>query len=180
MLLVADDLYSVTGFWRREILIGPQAEHWRVPLEVFQADGVSLRGSLLSLEPLDHSNLSGDINSIELPHQAEEKTEEIMDHISVLDEVLRMLLEIVNSCLTRQLPNNLHLVYALLHKRKLFEHHSRQPITQNIEMVIGYFSSRLQRVQDGAGGDLSVAEVLQCIKKGAEQWSSDRLQNNYS
>ncbi|CAH2988004.1 unnamed protein product [Chilo suppressalis] len=118
----------------------------------------------------------GDINSIELPHQAEEKTEEIMDHISVLDEVLRMLLEIVNSCLTRQLPNNLHLVYALLHKRKLFEHHSRQPITQNIEMVIGYFSSRLQRVQDGAGGDLSVAEVLQCIKKGAEQWSSDRLQ----
>ncbi|CAG9794474.1 unnamed protein product [Diatraea saccharalis] len=117
----------------------------------------------------------GDINSLELPHHAEEKTEEVMDHISVLDEVLRMLLEIINSCLTHQLSNNLNMVYALLHKRQLFEHHSHHPITQNIEMVIGYFSTRLQRVQEGAGGDLSVSEVLQCIKKGAEQWSSDRL-----
>ncbi|XP_049882633.1 dymeclin [Pectinophora gossypiella] len=116
----------------------------------------------------------GDINSLELPHHAEEKTEEIMDHISVLDEVLRMLLEIINSCLTHQLVNNLNLVYALLHKRQLFQHH-HHPITQNIEMVIGYFSTRLQRVQEGAGGDLGVTEVLACIKKGAEQWSSDRL-----
>lgn len=117
----------------------------------------------------------GDISSLELPHHAEEKTEEIMDHISVLDEVLRMLLEIINSCLTHQLPSNLNVVYALLHKRQLFHHHAHHSITQNIEMVIGYFSTRLQRVQEGAGGDLGVTEVLQCIKKGAEQWSSDRL-----
>jgi hypothetical protein len=44
-----------------------------------------------------------------------------------------------------------------------------------ISQVIGYFSTRLQRVQEGAGGDLGVTEVLQCIKKGAGQWSSDRL-----
>ncbi|CAK1593414.1 unnamed protein product [Parnassius mnemosyne] len=120
----------------------------------------------------------GDINTLELPHHAEEKTEEIMDHIAVLDEVIRMLLEIINSCLTHQLPSNLNLVYALLHKRHLFQHQQHQHhhhIAQNIEMVIGYFSTRLQRVQEGAGGDLGVTEVLQCIKKGAEQWSSDRL-----
>ncbi|XP_047524119.1 dymeclin [Pieris napi] len=117
----------------------------------------------------------GDINSIELPHNAEDKTEEIMEHIAVLDEVLRMLLEIVNSCLTHQLCNNLNLVYALLHKKQLFQQHSHHNIAQNIEMVIGYFSTRLQRVQEGAGGELGVTEVLQCIKKGAEQWSSDRL-----
>ncbi|XP_046974859.1 dymeclin [Vanessa cardui] len=117
----------------------------------------------------------GDINSIELPHHAEEKTEEIMEHIAVLDEVLRMLLEIINSCLTHQLSNNLNLVYALLHKRQLFQQHAHHHIAQNIEMVIGYFSTRLQRVQEGAGSDLGVTEVLQCIKKGAEQWSSDRL-----
>ncbi|RVE42318.1 hypothetical protein evm_013031 [Chilo suppressalis] len=34
MLLVADDLYSVTGFGDGEILRGPQAENWRVPLEL--------------------------------------------------------------------------------------------------------------------------------------------------
>ncbi|XP_045508193.1 dymeclin [Colias croceus] len=117
----------------------------------------------------------GDINSIELPHHAEEKTEEIMEHIAVLDEVLRMLLEIINSCLTHQLSNNLNLVYALLHKKQLFQQHSHHSIAQNVEMVIGYFSTRLQRVQEGAGGELGVTEVLQCIKKGAEQWSSDRL-----
>ncbi|XP_013136748.1 PREDICTED: dymeclin [Papilio polytes] len=120
----------------------------------------------------------GDINTLELPHHAEEKTEEIMDHITVLDEVIRMLLEIINSCLTHQLSSNLNLVYALLHKRHLFHHQQHQHhhhIAQNIEMVIGYFSTRLQRVQEGAGGDLGVTEVLQCIKKGAEQWSNDRL-----
>ncbi|KAG6445221.1 dymeclin [Manduca sexta] len=117
----------------------------------------------------------GDINSLELPHQSEEKTEEIMDHISVLDEVLRMLLEIINSCLSHQLVNNLNLVYALLHKRQVFQQHQHHHITQNIDMVIGYFSTRLQRVQEGAGGELGVTEVLQCIKKGAAQWSSDRL-----
>lgn len=119
----------------------------------------------------------GDINNLaELPHQSEEKTEEIMDHISVLDEVLRMLLEIINSCVAHQLCNNLNVVYALLHKRHLFQQHQHHhPVAQNIDMVIGYFSTRLQRVQEGAGVDLGVTEVLQCIKKGAEQWSSDRL-----
>ncbi|XP_028033750.1 dymeclin isoform X1 [Bombyx mandarina] len=117
----------------------------------------------------------GDLNNLELPHQSEEKTEEIMDHINVLDEVLRMLLEIINSCLAHQLSNNLNLVYALLHKRNVFQQHQNLHITQNIEMVIGYFSSRLQRVQEGAGTDLGVTEVLACIRKGAEQWSSDRL-----
>ncbi|XP_061726310.1 dymeclin isoform X1 [Cydia pomonella] len=116
----------------------------------------------------------GDINNLELPHHAEEKTEEIVEHIQVLDEVLRMLLEIMNSCLTHQLQHNPNMVYCLLHKRQLFQNNPHH-ITQNIEMVIGYFSTRLQRVQDGAGGDLSVTEVLACIKKGAEQWSSDRL-----
>ncbi|KAF9796966.1 hypothetical protein SFRURICE_019320, partial [Spodoptera frugiperda] len=117
----------------------------------------------------------GDINNLELPHITEEKTEEIMDHISVLDEVLRMLLEIINSCVSHQLASNCNVVYALLHKRHLFTQHTHHPVAQNIDMVIGYFSTRLQRVQEGAGGDLGVNEVLQCIKKGAEQWSSDRL-----
>ncbi|XP_060808687.1 dymeclin [Amyelois transitella] len=123
---------------------------------------------LAEIEELDN------LDNVALPHSTEEKTEEMMDHIGVLDEVLRMLLEIINSCLTHQLVNNLNVVYALLHKRQLFTQHEHH-ITQNIEMVIGYFSSRLQRVQDGAGGDLGVSEVLACIKKGAEQWSSDRL-----
>lgn len=40
--------------------------------------------------------------------------------------------------------------------------------------VVGFFSSRLQRVQDQRG-ELGVNEVLEVISKGASQWSSDRL-----
>ncbi|RVE54060.1 hypothetical protein evm_001183 [Chilo suppressalis] len=53
--------HIVTGFGDGEILRGPQAQNWRVPLEVFQADGISPRGkSPLRMESLlDHSNLRG-------------------------------------------------------------------------------------------------------------------------
>ena len=40
--------------------------------------------------------------------------------------------------------------------------------------MVGFFSSRLQRVQDQRG-ELGVNEVLEVISKGASQWSSDRL-----
>lgn len=40
--------------------------------------------------------------------------------------------------------------------------------------MVGFFSSRLQRVQDQRG-ELGVNEVLEVISKGASQWSNDRL-----
>lgn len=74
-----------------------------------------------------------------------------MQDISVLEEVLRMVLEIINSALTNQLVYCPNLVYTLLYKRHVFELFRSNPafqdIIQNIEMVIGFFTSRLQRVQ---------------------------------
>lgn len=104
---------------------------------------------------------------------------ELWEHMEVLEDVLRMILEIINSCLTHQLPSNINLVYALLYKRDVFNacknDESLSHVLQNIDMVIGYFTSRLSRTQKGAWSDLSVTEVLQSLKKGAEQWTSDRL-----
>ncbi|XP_039431711.1 dymeclin isoform X2 [Culex pipiens pallens] len=98
--------------------------------------------------------------------------------LSVLEEVLRMVLEILNSCLSHQLVYCPNLVYTLLYKRNVFEafrsHSAFQDIIQNIDMVVGFFSSRLVRVQDQRG-ELGVNEVLEVISKGASQWSSDRL-----
>ncbi|RVE41632.1 hypothetical protein evm_013719 [Chilo suppressalis] len=77
MLLFADDLYSVTGFRYGEILRGPQAEIWRVSLEVFQADGISPREeSPLRLEPLGHSNLKG---SAQLEGASETRTSALVN-----------------------------------------------------------------------------------------------------
>lgn len=71
--------------------------------------------------------------------------------MSVLEEVLRMVLEIINSALANQLVYCPNLVYTLLYKRNVFEsfrsNPSFQDIIQNIDMVIGFFTSRLQRVQ---------------------------------
>ncbi|XP_054738525.1 dymeclin [Anastrepha obliqua] len=104
--------------------------------------------------------------------------EDMLQDLTVLEEVLRMVLEILNSCLSNQLVYCPNLVYTLLYKRSVFEsfrsHHAFQDIIQNIDMVVGFFSSRLQRVQDQRG-ELSVNEVFEVISKGASQWSSDRL-----
>jgi dymeclin len=62
-----------------------------------------------------------------------------------------MVLEIINSALSNQLVYCPNLVYTLLYKRHVFESFRSNPafqdIIQNIDMVIGFFTSRLQRVQ---------------------------------
>ncbi|XP_051785743.1 dymeclin isoform X1 [Erpetoichthys calabaricus] len=95
--------------------------------------------------------------------------------LNVIEEVIRMMLEIINSCLTSSLHHNPNLVYALLYKRELFEqfrtHPSFQDIMQNLDMVIGFFSTRLEQ----AGTDLSVERVQEVIKQGAVALPKDRL-----
>lgn len=62
-----------------------------------------------------------------------------MEDITVLEEVLRMILEILNSCLSNQLSHNPNLVYTLLYKKQIFEpyrsHPAFQDIMQNIDIV---------------------------------------------
>ncbi|CAL8384931.1 unnamed protein product, partial [Gadus morhua 'NCC'] len=95
--------------------------------------------------------------------------------LSVIEEVIRMMLEIINSCLANSLHLNPNLVYALLYKRELFEqfrmHPSFQDIMQNLDTVIGFFSTRLEQ----AGSDLSVERVQEVIMKGAQALPKDRL-----
>ncbi|TNN85330.1 Dymeclin [Liparis tanakae] len=95
--------------------------------------------------------------------------------LNVIEEVIRMMLEIINSCLCSSLHHNPNLVYALLYKRELFEqfrtHPSFQDIMQNLDTVIGFFSQRLEQ----AGSDLSVERVQEVIMKGAQALPTDRL-----
>uniref|UniRef100_A0A8C9Y1M9 Dymeclin n=1 Tax=Sander lucioperca TaxID=283035 RepID=A0A8C9Y1M9_SANLU len=100
--------------------------------------------------------------------------------LNVIEEVIRMMLEIINSCLSNSLHHNPNLVYALLYKRELFEqfrtHPSFQDIMQNLDTVIGFFSQRLEQ----AGSDLSVERVQEVIMKGAQALPTDRLKVNLS
>ncbi|XP_051960251.1 dymeclin-like isoform X3 [Xyrauchen texanus] len=100
--------------------------------------------------------------------------------LNVIEEVIRMMLEIMNSCLSNSLHHNPNLLYALLYKRELFEqfrsHPSFQDIMQNLDTVIGFFSQRLEQ----AGSDLSVERVQEVIMKGAVALPKDRLKYNFT
>ncbi|RZF32853.1 hypothetical protein LSTR_LSTR009404 [Laodelphax striatellus] len=95
---------------------------------------------------------------------------------SAIEEALRILLEVINSCLTHQLLHNTDLVYTLLYKKEVFEpfrsHPAFQDIVQNISMVIEYFTARLVK-SDIQSND--VEEVLGFVRHAALQWPQDRL-----
>lgn len=107
--------------------------------------------------------------------KSEAASNDMIQDLNVLEEVLRMVLEILNCSLTTQLSHNPNLVYALLYKREIFEPFRSQPafqdVVQNIETVIFYFSNKLEQISS----DLSVDEVLETIQKGATLWPKDRL-----
>ena len=49
---------------------------------------------------------------------------------AVLEEVLRMVLEIINSCIVHQAQHNPNLIYTLLYKREMFELAAKNPAFQ--------------------------------------------------
>nr|CAD7195657.1 unnamed protein product [Timema douglasi] len=104
-----------------------------------------------------------------------EELSDMAQDLTVLEEVLRMVLEILNSCLSHQLSHNPNLIYTLLYKRNIFEpfrtHQAFQDIVNNIDAVIQFFSRKL----DQNNSDLSVTEVLATIQQGALQWPRERL-----
>ena len=59
--------------------------------------------------------------------------------MAVLEEVLRMILEIINSCLVAQIKNNPNLIYTLLYKKDLFQPFMTSPafqdLSQNLQTV---------------------------------------------
>ncbi|CAE1315788.1 DYM [Acanthosepion pharaonis] len=101
--------------------------------------------------------------------------QDYVQDLAVLEEVIRMVLEIINSCLCSNILHNPNLVYSLLYQKELFTmfrtHPTFQDIIQNIDTVLSYFSSRLEL----NGQNLSPSEVLTTIKEGAVQFRKDRL-----
>lgn len=101
--------------------------------------------------------------------------DELMQDISIYEEVLRMVLEIINSALANQLTHNPNLIYTLLYNRSIFEpfqsHVTFQDIVMNIETVLIYFANRIE----GKEGNLSVEDVYSEIEHASLQWPADKL-----
>uniref|UniRef100_A0A915HY00 Dymeclin n=1 Tax=Romanomermis culicivorax TaxID=13658 RepID=A0A915HY00_ROMCU len=100
---------------------------------------------------------------------------ENLQSITALEEAMRMLMEILNSCLTNNLRHNPHLIYTMLYERHLFDNFQNHPMFQdlswNIGAVLNHFSTRVSSLEKGS----NVGEVLAVIQQGALQWPTDRL-----
>lgn len=108
---------------------------------------------------------------------AGEDSADIEQDISVLEEVLRMVLEIFNSCLSNQLVNNPNLVYTLLYKKSVFEPFKNslvfQDVIQNIDVIINYFSELLSSKSQHY--EVDAEEVLAVIQKNAKYWPKEKI-----
>jgi len=108
-----------------------------------------------------------------------DEVSEAVQDAAVLEEVLRMVLEIINSCIVHQTQHNPNLIYTILYKKDLFEIAAKNPAFQdlsgNIMIVLVYMNSRLEQVQERKGRGLTVDEVQEVVRLGATQFPKDRL-----
>jgi len=104
---------------------------------------------------------------------------EAVQDAAVLEEVLRMVLEIINSCIVHQAQHNPNLIYTLLYKREMFELAAKNPAFQdlmgNVTTVMTNMGSRLEQAEARQGCSLSVGEVQEIVRQGAAHFPTDRL-----
>jgi len=69
----------------------------------------------------------------------DEEFNDTTQDLTIIEDVIRTVLEILNSCLLNQLKENINLIYALLYNREIFESYrtysSFQDLLQNIDLV---------------------------------------------
>lgn len=144
-------------------------------ISLFEKLSKKLNRALAQLQQNHTANGGVDQSDKSSEHEGDAVSADLMHDLSIYEEVLRMILEIINACLAAQLTHNPNLVYTLLYKRHVFEpfqtHPSFQDIVMNIETVLTYFSNRIE-AQDTT---LSVAEVYEIVQQSSLQWPSDRL-----
>ncbi|CAG8705903.1 14661_t:CDS:10, partial [Acaulospora morrowiae] len=106
----------------------------------------------------------------------QEGEDEMTDDVSVYGDLVCLVLEIINSVLSRRLNSNLELIYSLLHKKDLFAHFQSHPrfseLISNIDNVISYFHAR---ISESNLKSPSAEEVSELIETAARTWPPGRL-----
>ncbi|XP_065201095.1 dymeclin [Planococcus citri] len=96
--------------------------------------------------------------------------------VMAVEEAIRIILEVINSCLTHQLIHNTNLVYTLLYNKHVFQpfrnHEAFHDVIQNIDLVITYFSKKLEKENEQSN---DVNEILEKVQRWSLQWPRDLL-----
>jgi hypothetical protein len=96
-----------------------------------------------------------------------------------LEEVIKMILDIINNSLAVQLDNNLDLLYTLLYKRSVFNlllssHQSFYEQVVNIERILTFFYNKIEVLQEQQP---SVEEIKWVIMDSMKDWNFDQTRD---
>ncbi|CAF4257562.1 unnamed protein product [Rotaria sp. Silwood2] len=113
-------------------------------------------------------------NNMQIIASNDENFNEYIQDLSIIEDVMRMILEIINSCLTHTLRYNVNLIYALLYNREIFDyyrtHPSFQDILQNIDTTITFFAEKIDQLKYR-----SAEYVKETLETSVKQFPLDRL-----
>ncbi|RIA96059.1 Dymeclin [Glomus cerebriforme] len=102
--------------------------------------------------------------------------DENSDAVAIYGDLVCLVLEIINSVLTRRLNSNPELIYSLLHKKDLFTQFQLHPrfaeLIANIDNVISYFHARISEANLKSP---SAEEISELIETAARTWPPGRL-----
>ena len=76
----------------------------------------------------------------------DELTNTYVQDLSTVEDVMRTVLEIINSCLIHTLQQNVNLIYALLYNRDLFDNYRTHPTFQDVLHNIDLVNRTNERV----------------------------------
>lgn len=96
--------------------------------------------------------------------------------VGLIEEVIRMILEVLNNTLASQLVNNTDLIYTLLYKRSVFSsllssHQSFYNMALNVERILTFFYEAIESYDRS----LSVEEIKALIQTSSQGWMSKEI-----
>ncbi|XP_066912203.1 dymeclin-like [Clytia hemisphaerica] len=108
----------------------------------------------------------------------EHESNELAD-LAVLEEILHMMIEILNACLTNNIKDNSTIVFAMLRHKELFQDFKSNPkfqdVVHNIDSILSYFGSRVDEKMDS----VNTAEgFISIIEEAAGTWPKDDIKKN--
>lgn len=98
--------------------------------------------------------------------------------INLIEEVIRMILEVINNSLATRLKSNPDLIYTLLYKRKVFNnllssHQSFYNMVINVERILTFFYNKIESFDRS----LSVEEIKDLILTTSKDWNFDQYRD---
>ena len=99
--------------------------------------------------------------------------------LAVIEEILRLLLEIINNAIANQLIYNSSLVHCLIYEKELLEslrmNHNFQDIVFNLDKVVNFFLGRMDRSKERLSLT-NCGSVARFIKENSKVFPIDQLQ----